>query len=52
MSYRTLDRLMFVVMVVMAISQSDRINVWQAYPIGWAFGRWLADLMEEWEEGE
>jgi len=52
MSYRTFDTLMFVVTVVMVMSQVDRINVWLAYPIGWAFGRWLADLMEEWDEGE
>lgn len=51
MSYRTQDRLIFGVVLFVLISQVGEMNFWMLSATGWALGRWLAVLMEEWEEG-
>ena len=50
MSFRVTDTLLFVVMVGMVLFHLRGIGSWTAYAVGWAFGRWLVALMEEWEE--
>ena len=53
MSFRVIDTLLFVAVLIGLMAQADQLNFWVYYVTGWALGRWLAVLMEEWEgEGE
>lgn len=52
MSFRVKDTLLFVAVLMVIMTQVDQLNFWSCYATGWALGRWLAVLMEEWEEEE
>lgn len=50
MSFRVKDTLLFVAVSIVLVSQAGQLNFWVYYATGWALGRWLAVLLEEWDE--
>ena len=52
MSFRMKDTLLFVTVLIGLMAQADQLNFWVLFPTGWALGRWLAVLLEAWEEEE
>lgn len=53
MSFRVKDTLLFAIILLVFALFVDEMTPWLHFAACWALGRWLAVLLEEWdEEGE